>query len=148
MKTIINLIFIFIFFSCRKQEFKTNPPLSPVPIKQDSTIVLDNSVSLTGQTWIITSYKIGDFSTPITRNDTLKFLNNKIYTFNNETSTYNLYPSLSSYTLSLNGTFIGNLTGTIYENNLKTGFIEGIKFKDLTPGGNISNYYFLWIKRF
>ena len=148
MKTGIYLVFIVILTSCRKQEFKTNPPLSPVPINQDSIILLDNIVSLKGQTWIITSYNIGDFSTPISRNDTLKFHNNKIYSFNNETSTYNLYPSLSSYTLTLNGTFIGNLTGTVYENNLKSGFIEGVKFKDLTPGGNITNYYFLWIKRF
>ena len=72
--------------SCKKQEFKSNPPLAPVPINKDTTIAIDNSVSFKGETWILTSYKIGDYSTPIVRNDTLKFINNKTYSFNKQLS--------------------------------------------------------------
>lgn len=133
--------------SCKKQEFETNPPLAPVPINKDTTIAIDNSVSFKGETWILTSYKIGDYSTPIVRNDTLKFINNKTYSFNKQLSSYNLYPTLSTYTLTLNETFLGNLSGTIYEYNIKSGSIEGLKFKDITLGGNPNNFYFLWFKR-
>ena len=147
MKISIFILFILIFMSCKKQEFKSNPPLAPVPINKDTTIAIDNSVSFKGETWILTSYKIGDYSTPIVRNDTLMFINNKTYSFNKQISSYNLYPTLSTYTLTLNGTFLGDLSGSIYEYNIKSGIIEGLKFKDITLGGNPNNFYFLWLKK-
>jgi hypothetical protein len=47
----------------------------------------------------------------------------------------------------MNNTTWGNLSGTVYENNITTGVIQGLKFTDITVGsGNQTNYY-LWIYR-
>jgi len=150
MKKIINILLISLLLieiiSCKKAVFETNPPNNPAPINKDSTIVIDNKTNLIGQKWILNSYKIGEYGLQISRSDTLYFINSKNYSFNKDTSTYNLYPSMSTYTLTLNETFIGNITGAIFEYNLKNGIIDGFKFTDITLGSSSNNYY-LWLKK-
>jgi hypothetical protein len=109
--------------------------------------VIENEINLIGQKWVINAYKIGEYGVQTNRSDTLYFINSINYRFNKDTSTYNFYPSLSTYTLTLNETFIGNISGTLYEYNLKNGKIEGLKFRDITSGSTSTNYYYLWLKK-
>jgi hypothetical protein len=141
------VLFILSFLGCKKKEFPTNPPISSSSKNQDSIINSIKTTSFKGETWILTNYKIGDYGVNIYRNDTLIFLNYNNYLFNNQNSTYNLYPSLGTYTLTMNGTFLGNLSGTIYEYNIKTGSIEGLKFKDISTNTPNNSIYYIWLKR-
>ncbi len=139
-------ILFYEIISCKKAVFETNPPNNPIPMSKDTSIVIENKTRLIGQKWVLNSYKIGEYGIQISRSDTLYFINSKNYKFNKDTSTYNLYPSLSTHTLTLNETFIGNISGTIFEYNLKNGIIEGLKFTDITLGSTSKNYY-LWLKK-
>ncbi len=142
----LSLIYSFLISGCKKEEFETNPPNKPFPISKDSSLLIGNGINIIGQKWVINAYKIGEYGVQTNRSDTLYFINSKNYRFNQGTTTYNFYPSLSTYTLTLNETFIGNISGTIYEYNLKNGKIEGLKFRDITLGSSSTNYY-LWLKK-
>jgi hypothetical protein len=140
------IVLMTLVWGCKKKEFPANPPNLPVDLKKDSLNSINNSsTSLKNQTWIINAYKIGELGLVTNRLDTLKFLNTYQYLYNKDTSTYNLYPSQSTYTLTLNGTFLGNLAGTIYSYNLKNGKIEGLQFKDITIGSSNNAVYYLWL---
>jgi hypothetical protein len=58
-----------------------------------------------------------------------------------------LYYTGGGFNMSINGTSWGNLSGTIYEYNLKIGKIEGLKFIDITPGSSNQTNYFLWMNK-
>jgi hypothetical protein len=144
---IVLLSGVFLFLGCKKAEYDSNPPNPPISVNNDTSIVLIDVYTLKGQSWVLYSYKVGDFGSMINHNDTLRFLSKSMYSFNKDTSTYSLTPSLSTFNLTLNSTFWGNLSGTIYEYNLKNGIIEGLKFYDITNGNNSSMSYFVWMKK-
>jgi hypothetical protein len=145
-------VFLFIvlslgILSCEKENIQPNePPLPPQPIITDSTGI-DSTVNMVGQTWVITGYRVGEIGSVITTNDTIQFNTINQYTFNSYPSTYSFYTTASAYNLTINNTTWGNLSGTVYENNITTGVIQGLKFTDITVGsGNPTNYY-LWMYR-
>jgi hypothetical protein len=148
MKSIFNILAfsILLFSSCHKETIDPNPPNPPTPLPTDTT-GLDTSVVLSQQNWTLTAYRIGEFGPIISRTDTIKFLTNQVYTFNNYQSTYSFYPAMSTYNLTLNGTFLGNLSGSVFDYNLFAGQIDGNKFTDITPGGAGADYY-LWLHRY
>lgn len=143
-------VFLFIalsfgILSCEKENIQPNePPLPPQPIVTDST-VMDTTINMVGETWIITGYRVGEIGSIITTNDTVTFNTISEYTFNGNPATYSFYTTASAYNLTMNYTPWGNLSGTIYEGNVTTGVIQGLKFTDITMGsGNQTNYY-LWM---
>ena len=150
MKTLSIILFSQVCFilicSCKKEVYETNSPNKPTSISKDSSIVIENKINLIGQKWLLYEYKIGEYGVQTKRSDTLYFINSKNYIFNKDTSTYNLYPALSTFSLTLNETFLGNISGTIYTYNLKNGKVDGLKFIDITIGASSSNYY-LWLKK-
>jgi hypothetical protein len=131
--------------SCQKETIDPNPPNPPSPIPVD-TSGIDSSISLQQQTWVLDAYKIQEFGSITPVGDTLHFLTTTQYQYNGQASTYSFYPVSSSYNLTLNGTFLGNISGTIYEYNLSNGLVTGIKFNDITPGGS-QQYYYLWMHK-
>lgn len=144
----IILLFLIVgmqLISCQKQNIAPNPPNEPDPLPSDTTS-LDSSFTLSGQTWVLTAYRIGEFGPIINKSDTVSFLTNQTYTYNNYPSTYSFFPTMSSYNLTLNETFLGNLSGSIYAYNLLSGQIEGNKFTNITLGASNGDFY-LWLKR-
>jgi hypothetical protein len=148
MKKLIYFIAtLIIAASCQKEPITpSDPPLPPQDIITDST-VMDTSVNLVGETWVITGYRIGGIGGITTTNDTLDFNTTNSYTFNGNNATYSFYTTASAYNLTMNYTPWGNLSGTVYEGNLINGMIIGLKFTDITMGsGNQTNYY-LWMHK-
>ena len=131
--------------ACQKETIDPNPPNPPSPIPGDTTMV-DSVYSLKNQTWVIDAYKIQEFGAITAVNDTVHFTSNNQYLYNNQQSTYSFYPIMSSYNLTLNGTFLGNISGSIYDYNLTNGTIIGLKFNDITLGGN-GQYYYIWMHK-
>jgi hypothetical protein len=148
MKSIFNTLALSIILlcSCHKETINSNPPNPPSPLPTDTT-GLDTTVLLNQQNWTLTAYRIGEFGPIINRTDTISFITNNTYTFNNYQSTYSFYPTMSTYNLTLNGTFLGNISGNVYDYNLFAGQIDGNKFTDITPGGTGTVYY-LWLHRY
>jgi hypothetical protein len=147
MKYLFLISTILLFFSCQKEEIQPNGevlPPQPIITVIDST---EQAPNLEGQTWVITGYRVGEIGNMISVYDTLKFTTLTQYTYNGNQSPYSFYSTASAYSLTLNFTPYGNLSGSIYQGNLNTGRIDGLKFTDITFGsGNQTNYY-LWIKR-
>jgi hypothetical protein len=139
------LIGILLFCSCNKQNTAPNPPSPPTPLPVDTTSV-DTTVTLNQQNWVLTAYRLGEFGPIINRSDTICFLSNSTYTYNAWPSTYSFYPIMSAYNLTLNETFIGNISGSIYTFNLLSGQVDGNKFTNITTGGSELEYY-LWLHR-
>ncbi len=147
MKYLFFLSVLFLFFSCQKENIQPNgevQPPQPIITVNDS---INQAPNLKGQTWVITGYRVGEIGSIIPTNDTLKFTTLTQYTFNGNQAPYSFYSTSSAYSLTLNFTPYGNLSGTMYQGNLSTGRINGLKFTDITIGsGNQTNYY-LWIVR-
>jgi len=138
----------FLLLGCKKAEFDSNPPNpTTISVKNDTSLLLTDYYNLKGQRWIMYSYRVGDFGSMMNRNDTLSFLSKSSYKFNKDISTYSLTPSSSTFVLNLNGTFLGNLSGIIYEYNVKNGIIEGLNFKEITYSNNSNPSYYLWMKK-
>lgn len=143
--------FILFFLSsmlivgCQKQNIEPNPPNDPIPLPSDSTNI-DSSLSLVGQYWVLTAYRIGEFGPILNRSDTLHFQTNQSYSFNQFPSTYSFYPAMASYNLTINETFLGNISGNVFSYNLFSGQIDGNKFTNITLGASSSDFY-LWLKR-
>lgn len=131
--------------ACQKETIDPNPPNPPSPIPGDTTMV-DSVYSLKNQTWVIDAYKIQEFGAITAVNDTMHFTSNNQYVYNNQQSTYSFYLIMSSYNLTLNGTFLGNISGSIYDYNLTNGNINGLKFNDITLGGS-GQYYYIWMHK-
>lgn len=138
---------IMILFSCKKKEFESNPPLPPKAPVIDTSLVISDYYTLSGQKWVLTAYKIGEVGNIINRNDTLIFISKTQYQFNSTLSSYKLMPVMSTFTLVLNGTIFGDLSGTIFTYNLKNGIVEGLKFQDVTLGNVSKTNYYLWVKK-
>jgi len=148
MKKLIYFItLMLVIVSCQK----TNPPpypppLPPQPIVTDTTVI-DTATNLIGETWVIDGYRVNGIGGVITISDTIVFNTINSYTFNGNTATYSFYTTASAYTLTMNYTPWGNLSGTIYEGNLINGVILGLKFTDITMGSSNQTDYYLWMHR-
>ena len=130
--------------SCEKETVTPNNNTIVVPPYNGNTITPQTIV---GQTWVITGYRIGPLGNQITISDTLKFTTNKNYTYNNIPYTYNFYVTGSVYNLTMNYTPWGNLTGSVNDNNLNSGLIQGTKFVDISVGSSNNTEYYLWMKK-
>jgi len=111
------------------------------------TTVIDTATNLIGETWVIDGYRVNGIGGVITISDTIVFNTINSYTFNGNTATYSFYTTASAYTLTMNYTPWGNLSGTIYEGNLINGVILGLKFTDITMGSSNQTDYYLWMHR-
>jgi hypothetical protein len=114
--------------SCVKEDVTPNPPNPPIPFYTDTTDV-DSTISLKNSTWVITKVLNTNLSQE-QRSDTLVFLTNNTYTFNANISTYHLYSNNLGYTLVLNNTVWGHLSGLVYDYNLTQGVIDNCQFKN------------------
>lgn len=136
MKSIVYLILgMFLVSSCYKEEVTPQQPLSPQPIITDTTSV-DSTISLKNTIWVITKVLNTNFDVEL-RSDTIVFLTNNVYSFNGVQSTYSFYPNNLTYTLTLNGTSWGHISGGIYEYSITQGEIVNCQFKDYFTGQNI-----------
>jgi hypothetical protein len=147
MKLIYILLVVLGVSSCYKEDPqpKENKPIIVYPYVTDT--VTDSIPTLKGTTWVLTGVRIGGIGNPQTVSDTLQFITNTSYKYNGYSSKYSLYYTGGGFNMTINGTSWGNLSGTIYEYNLKSGKIEGLKFIDITPGSSNQTNYFLWISK-
>lgn len=137
------LLMSFMVFSCEKEPIQpNNPPNIVVPPNNGGGVTPQ---TIKGTTWVITSYRVGQIGNPITISDTVKFIDNTKYTYNNIQYTYNFYITGSGYNLTMNYTPWGNLSGTINDNNLTSGLIQGTKFVDISLGSSNNTEYYLWM---
>ena len=136
MKSVFYLLVGLLFLSsCYKEDIKPQQPLDPQPIITDTTSI-DTTVSLKNTTWVITKVLNTDFNQEL-RSDTLVFLTHNTYTINGVQSTYHLYLNNFGFTLTLNGTVWGYLSGVIYDYNLTQGIIENCQFKNYFTNQNV-----------
>lgn len=136
MKNIFYLIFgILVLSSCYKENYKPQEPLPPQPIITDTTYV-DTTITLKNTTWVITKVLNTNFDDEV-RSDTLIFLTYNTYSFNGVQSTYSFYPNNLNYTLTLNNTPWGHISGGVYEYNLTQGEIINCQFKNYFTNQNI-----------
>jgi hypothetical protein len=135
MRYFILSILSLVLLSCKKVELKPQEPLAPQPIITDTTFV-DSTVSLKNTTWVITKVLNTDMNEDF-RSDTLVFISNNVYSFNGVQSTYNLYPNNTGFTLTLNNTVWGHISGNVFEFNLTQGVIENCQFKNYFTGQNV-----------
>ena len=135
MRYFILSILSLVLLSCEKVEIKPQEPLPPQPIITDTSFV-DSTVSLKNSTWVITKVLNTDMNEDF-RSDTLVFITNNVYSFNGVQSTYNLYPNNTGFTLTLNNTVWGHISGNVFEFNLTQGVIENSQFKNYFTGQNV-----------
>jgi hypothetical protein len=136
MKNIIYLLSVLLILSsCYKEDIKPQQPLDPQPIITDTTFV-DTTVSLKNTTWVITKVLNTNMDED-PRSDTLVFLTHNTYSFNGVESTYHLYLNNFGYTLVLNNTVWGHLSGVVYDYNLSQGVIENCQLKNYFTGQNV-----------
>ena len=147
MKLIYILLVVLGVSSCYKEDpqLKEDKPIIVYPYVTDT--VTDSIPTLKGTTWVLTGVRIGGIGNPQTVSDTLQFITNTSYKYNGYSSKYSLYYTGGGFNMTINGTSWGNLSGTIYEYNLKSGKIEGLKFIDITPGSSNQTNYFLWMSK-
>lgn len=136
MKKIFALLIISLsLFSCKKETITPQQPLNPIPIVTD-TNAIDTTVTLKNTKWVITKVLNTDFSQEL-RSDTLVFITHQTYSFNGVIATYHLYPNSFGYTLVLNNTTWGHLSGVVYDYNLTQGVIENSQFKNYFTNQNV-----------
>jgi hypothetical protein len=128
------IILYLLVTSCVKEDIQPQQPLDPQPIITDTTFV-DSPVTLKNSIWVIFKVLNTSFNQEL-RSDTLVFLTNKTYTFNGFQSTYSLYPSNVGFTLTLNNTPWGYISGTVFEYNLSQGIVENCQFKNYFTNQN------------
>ena len=135
MKKLILFIIGLVLLSCKKVEVKPQQPLDPQPIITDTTFV-DTTITLKNTTWVITKVLNTNFSEEL-RSDTIVFLTYNTYSFNGFQSTYNFYPNNLNYTLTLNNTPWGHISGSIYDYNITQGEIINCQFNNYFTGQNV-----------
>lgn len=146
MKNIVLVLMALIAFaSCDKTT--VTPKKGNTIIIPPNTNPTDTPKTMVNTKWVINSYRVGTMGTPITISDTLNFTTIKNYTYNNVPYTYSFYVTGSVYNLTLNYTPWGNLSGSVNDNNLTTGLIQGTKFVDISMGSSGTTEYYLWMKK-
>ena len=138
------LVILFMFSSCEKADIQPNNQQIVVPPYNGPTVTPQ---SMVGTKWVITGYRVGQLGTPITISDTLKFETITNYKYNNIPYTYSFYVTGSVYNLTMNYTPWGNLTGSVNDNNMTSGLIQGTKFIDISLGSSNNTEYYLWMKK-
>ena len=133
--------------SCYKEDPQPKEPKPVIVYPYVTDTTTNNVPTFVGQTWVLTGVRIGGIGNPQTVSDTLQFITNTSYKYNGYSSKYSLYYTGGGFSFTINGTPWGNLSGTIYEYNLKSGKIEGLKFIDITPGSSNQTNYFLWMNK-
>jgi hypothetical protein len=116
--------------SCVKQEIVPQEPIAPQPIITNPTSV-DSTLSLAGQTWIVTKIQYTDATEPENRSDTLVFIDSDDYKFNGYPSKYNLGLTPTTYKLTLYDTAWGNIGGSLFNYNIVSGKVDGLDFFDI-----------------
>jgi len=145
MKRLFLMLMVIVTLgSCEKAEIQPNNQTIVVPPYTGPTVTPQ---SMVGTTWVITGYRVGQLGTPITISDTLKFETITNYKYNNIPYTYSFYVTGSVYNLTMNYTPWGNLTGSVNDNNMTSGLIQGTKFVDISLGSSNNTEYYLWMKK-
>jgi hypothetical protein len=146
---IITIVFVCVSMalsSCTPEAYEASgPPLAPTPIITDS-IINPSVYSISGQTWVIERYRIGQIGEINQTADTVVFNANGAMQFNDVDANYAFYPSASVYILTLYQTPWGMLSGSVNPFNLEVGEILGLPFSNISVGGNGMQVY-LWMRR-
>lgn len=146
MKNIVLVLMALIAFaSCDKTT--VTPKKGNTIIIPPNTNPTDTPKTMRNTKWVITAHRIGEIGTPTSENDTLNFITIKDYTYNGYVSTYNFYPTISSYNLIMNNTRWGNLSGYVFDKNMTDGLIQEIKFVDISTGSPSTTGHYLWMKK-
>ena len=143
MKKLILFIIGLVLLSCKKVEVKPQQPLYSQPIITDTTFV-DTTITLKNTTWVITKVLNTNFNEEL-RSDTIVFLTYNTYSFNGFQSTYNFYPNNLNYTLTLNNTPWGNISGGIYDYNITQGEIINCQFNNYFTTQNVIKVWMIKI---
>ena len=122
---------------------KPQQPLDPQPIITDTTFV-DTTITLKNTTWVITKVLNTNMDEDF-RSDTLVFLTHNTYSFNGVQSTYNFYPNNLNYTLTLNNTPWGHISGGIYDYNITQGEIINCQLNNYFTGQNVVKVWMIKI---
>jgi len=127
MKALV-LFFSILFFavSCQKETLKEN--------------------ELTGTKWEIWQYKESTTANPIPLNDTLVFLSDGNYTYNNHEQFYLLNDSGNFKKISLYGTKFGDISGNVSRDFNTYGEIIAKEFFEINSTSNQASYV-LWMRR-
>ena len=143
MKVFVILMSVLFLTSCVKQEIVPQEPIAPQPIITNPTSV-DSTLSLAGQTWIVTKIQYTDATEPENRSDTLVFIDSDDYKFNGYSSKYNLGLTPTTYKLTLYDTVWGNIGGSLFNYNIVSGKVDGLDFFDIFESNRKVK---LWITR-
>lgn len=141
--TYLILFFLILTTSCVKQNIQPNPPLLPQPIVTDTTTI-DSSYTLSGQDWIITGYRVGEFGDILPLNDTISFIDKDTYIMNGNENVYHLTETMSGMNLSLYSFIWGDMSGGVNISMFNYGSIPGVPFNIITPGTTNNTNYYLW----
>ncbi len=126
---VVFLLSNILLTSCIKEDIKPQQPLGSQPIITD-TVLVDSTLSLAGQTWVIKKVLNTDFDDDL-RSDTLIFIDVDDYTFNGYPSKYSLTPTSTTYNLTLYNTPWGNISGNLINYDVVSGTIEKKPFNDI-----------------
>jgi hypothetical protein len=147
MKVFVSILMSVLFLSsCVKQEPKPQKPNPSTPIITNP-VPTDSTLSLAGQTWVVTKVQYTDATEPENRSDTLVFINTSDYTFNGYPRKYDLEVTTTNYKLSLYNTpwlETGNITVSLPSSFNLFGVIDGLDFYDIF---NSSRKVKLWITK-
>ena len=143
MKKLILFIIGLVLLSCKKVEVKPQQPLDSQPIITHTTFV-DTTITLKNTTWVITKVLNTNMDED-PRSDTLVFLTHNTYSFNGVQSTYNFYPNNLNYTLTLNNTPWGHISGSIYDYNITQGEIINCQFNNYFTTQNVIKVWMIKI---
>lgn len=124
--------------ACKKEEDPLNE------YQYDGVVWIgDKTSDMVGTRWVIYQYQSTQVN-PQPRTDTLEFISPSDYKYNGQSSSYSLYVSGSSFSLALNQTPFGNLSGSgIPSNFISYGEIVDKKFTDASG----SSEYKLWMRK-
>ncbi len=119
---------VFLLTSCYKEEIVPQLPTTQPTITD--TVLVDTTLSLAGQTWVIKKVLNTDFDDDL-RSDTLIFIDVDKYSFNGYQSKYRLTTTSNIYNLTLYDTPWGNISGNLINFNIVSGTIENKPFNDI-----------------
>ncbi len=147
MKFIYLVLFSLVLLtSCVKENIQPNPPNPPQPIITDTTSI-DSVYTLSGQDWVVTGYRVGEFGEVLPLNDTISFIDKDTYIMNGTQSVYHLTETMSGMNLSLYSFIWGDMSGSVNMSMFNYGSIPGVPFQIITPGTTNNTNYYLWINK-
>jgi hypothetical protein len=150
-KSALPLLFICsIFFlpACKKSNIGLN---SNTTTTTNSTTTTTNGgysrLSLGGTKWCLYQYKDASMQNPLTRNDTLVFIDSTNYTYNHQPNKYylNIHNSTGLLTFNLYGTPFADLYGKPAANFITYGEIIDVPFTQVGQFNPLT--YSMWMKK-